>query len=57
MTNDEWQQLEKHLFLLGSRANLQIDEFNITLIVEPEKLLKNVIVLLRFLTIVTITVM
>lgn len=56
MTNDEWQ-LEKHLFLLGSRADLQIDGYNVTLIVEPEKLLKNVIVLLRFLMIVTITVM
>lgn len=57
MTNDEWQQLEKHLFLLGSRADLQIDGYNVTLIVEPEKLLKNVIVVLRFLTNVTITVM
>lgn len=44
MTNDEWQQIEKHLCWVGSKADLQIDGYNVTLIVEPEKSLKNVIV-------------
>lgn len=44
MTNDEWQQIEKHLCWVGSKADLQIDGYNITLIIEPEKSLKNVIV-------------
>lgn len=43
MTNDEWQQLEQHLCWVGSRADLKIDGYNVTLIVVPEKPLKNVI--------------
>lgn len=43
MTNDEWQQLEQNLLWVGSRADLKIDGYSVTLIVVPEKPLKNVI--------------
>lgn len=43
MTNEEWEYVEQHLSHAGAMVRLKIDEYVVTLIVEPFKKLQNCI--------------
>lgn len=43
MTNEDWKHIENKLSYIGSQIHLEIDDYSITLMVEPYKKLKNCI--------------
>ena len=44
MTKEEWEQAEKSLFWSYGRVEMKIDGYDVTIVVEPLKALKNVLV-------------